>query len=710
MTMPAGTKPAEAQAIGIAELQRRAVAWHQAGRLAEAVQLYRRILAAEPAHFETLHLLGLARFQCGDVGEALPLIDRALKLQPQSVAALNNRAVVLITLGRPAEAIASLDRVLALQPSHVDAAINRGNALQNLGRHVEAIASYDRAIACAPAAASAYNNRGNAFMALGRLGEALASFDAALRAAPNYAEAHLNRANTLQALARPAEALACYDQAITRAPNYAAAHFNRGNLLQKLGRVAEALASYDCAIAIAPGRADLHINRGTALDALHRPAEALASYDRALANQPASAQALYNRGNTLKKLGRFAEALASYDAGLRLEPGKVEALVNRADVLCDLDRYEEALAGCDRALAVKPADGGALNNRGNILRALGRYDEAILSYSKAVAVAPDNAGAHFNRGWCRLLQGDFDTGWDDYEWRQRRGDAAIAQTRFAQPVWRGGPELTGKTILLHAEQGFGDTIQFCRYAKRVADEGAAVILAVQPELKSLLGSLAGPLRVISHGEALPDFDFHCPLPSLPHAFRTNLATIPAQIPYLAPAAELVESWMSRIGGKNRFRVGLAWSGNADFRNDRHRPIPLAALAPLQSLDIELVSLHREVRPADRAALAASMSGMRHFGAELGDFADTAALLSSLDLVITVDTAIAHLAGALGKPVWILLSRAADWRWLLDCDDSPWYPTARLFRQPRLGDWASVIGCVMEALPAALSARAQRKTW
>src|SRR6266513_2126419 len=464
---------------------------------------------------------------------------------------------------------------------------------------------------------------------------------------------------------------------------------NRGNALQALKRYGEALASYDKALTIRADYADSLNNRGNSLQGLKRFEEALASYDKALAINPDYAEALNNRGNALQALKRYGEALASYDKALTIRADYADALNNRGTTLRVLNRYEEALASYDKALTINPDFAEALGNRGLALQELKRFEEALASYRKALTIEPDYVPAHWNESLCRLLIGDFERGWEKYEWRWKCDHVLPATRNFSQPLWLGKEDITGKTILLHAEQGLGDTIQFARYAQAVAQKCAKVILEVEPTLRSLLSEISGAYKVLSRGEPLPEFDFHCPLLSLPLAFNTRPETIPATIPYLGARAAVVKRWEDNLGKRNAPRVGIVWSGLSAHVNDHKRSIALSRLAGLAGPRVRLVSLQNEVRTEDEKALATNKQ-ILHFGSELADFSDTAALVSLMDLVVSVDTSVAHLAGALGTPVWILLPFAPDWRWMVDREDSPWYPTARLFRQPKIGDWDSVI--------------------
>jgi tetratricopeptide (TPR) repeat protein len=493
-----------------------------------------------------------------------------------------------------------------------------------------------------------------------RFDEALASFEQALMLVPHSAEILANRGNALRGLKRLEAALASYDQALAMRPDFAEVLYNRGITLAELKQLDAALASFDRHLEIAPDNANVLNHRAAILAELKRYEEAVASYDRAVACKPDHAPALNNRGAALTKLGRFEEAIADYDAAIAINPGSEEAHHNRAQALTSL----------------------------------GRVDEALESFARALAIKPDYPEGRFDESLCRLLNGDLVRGWQGYEWRLKKKDRWSRGDDFAQPAWLGGQDVRGKTVLLYAEQGFGDTIQFCRYASLVAERGAKVILEVQAPLRSLLESVAGPAKVVSREDLLPAFDYHCSLLSLPFVFQTTLETIPGSLRYITPPRERVEAWRARLGAAPSPRIGLVWSGHPRHGKDHLRSLSLEALADV--IQGRCFSLQKEIRDSDRVALAKTKN-IEHFGEEIEDFADTAALASHMDLVISVDTSVAHLAGALGKPVWILLPRAPDWRWLLERDDSPWYPSARLFRQPQSGEWDGVLRRVAEEL-------------
>jgi tetratricopeptide (TPR) repeat protein len=536
---------------------------------------------------------------------------------------------------------------------------------------------------------------GVALQRQGKLAEAEKIYTRILKTLPDQFD-------TLQLLAelkvqrgKPGEAFRLMAAAVKARPDSADAHVHLGHVLRALKRDADALASYDKALALEPQNIDALGSRGDVLLALRRPAEALADVDRILAAAPDHAEARAQRGVALAALGRQEEALADFDSALRAGQNPIVAY-NRGLTLAALGRIAEAVEAYDRTLAAIPGHVAALSSRGVALQALNRHAEAIASFDRALALAPDYADAHFNKSLALLAVGNYRAGQAEYEWRWKRTGTEHLRPNFGRPLWLGEAPLAGRTILLHAEQGLGDTIQFVRYVPRLAAAGAKVVLEVHPELKALLSRLPGAVAVIGRGEPRPAFDLHCPLGSLPLALKTEPASVPADIPYLAADPARVERWRARLEALGSPRVGIVWAGNTAHANDRNRSLPLAKLAPLWSR-ARVISLQRDVRAGDAELLAAVP--VLQLGPELMDFDDTAAVLAGCDLVIAVDTSVAHLAGALGRPLWVLLPFSADWRWTKDSDRSPWYPSARLYREPRPGDWDDVVARVARDLAA-----------
>jgi tetratricopeptide (TPR) repeat protein len=460
-------------------------------------------------------------------------------------------------------------------------------------------------------------------------------------------------------------------------------------------RMVEALHFLSLALKVHSRSSDAMSNLGLALDATGRYEEAVSSFQHALQLAPDHPEIIFNLGNVYLKAARVAEALASYEEVLAHDATHVGSLVNRGNALVRLNRPHEAIASYDAALTLLPAHPQILTNRGHARRRLDRPVEALADFRAALAAAPQFAEAHFEAGMAYLSLGDFAAGWKEYEWRWKTGAFASHIRQYPAPQWLGDESVSGKTMLLHAEQGFGDTIQFIRYAPLLARRGARVVCEVQAELKPLLSQLA-EVEVIARGEPLPAFDLHCPLLSLPLAFATRLETVPADIPYLAASAERRDHWCERLPA-GRPRVGFVWSGSSAHKNDGSRSIPLARLAAcFAGLPLRCISLQCELRDGDREVLQ-NQPDLIHLGDGIRDFADTAAIISLLDIVVSVDTAAAHLAGAMGTPVVILLPHAADFRWMRDRANSPWYPTARLVRQPAFGDWDSVIAGLQDEL-------------
>ena len=461
-----------------------------------------------------------------------------------------------------------------------------------------------------------------------------------------------------------------------------------GCLSHQRGRPTEALRLLTAAVTRNPGSAEVLSDLGLVQYTLERYEEALASHDAALAIAPDHPGVINRRAVALLRLDRPIEALAALDRLLAIAPEQVDALGNRGNVLVRLNRPDEAIAAYDAALRVAGENAQIRTNRAHALRRLDRVDDAVADLRTATALRPRFAEAHFELAMALLACGDIANGWDAYEWRWATAAFAPSRRGFVSPLWTGEQAVAGKTVLLHAEQGFGDTIQFARYVPLVARLGATVVLEIQPELTTLFRQVDGATRVIAHGQKLPRFDLHCPLLSLPRALRAHAASIPPA-PHIDVSAARATHWTHRLPGPEPL-IGIAWAGRRAHHNDLNRSIPLASLAPvLAQPGLRFVSLQRDLRPGDDAILRASPNVV-DIGRELEDFADTAAVMARLDAVISVDTAVAHLAGTLARPLFLLLPYAADFRWLRGRDDTAWYPTARLLRQDKFGDWDGVV--------------------
>ena len=642
----------------------RAYAAHRDGRLDEAERDYRATLAADPRHVDALHLLGVLRHQQGQHAEAADLVRRAVDLRPDDAALQLNLGNALKALGHLDDAIERFRNALSLAPTFALAHYNLGNAYSSIGRHEDAALSFGHAVRLQPGDAPSYNNLGNALHALGRYDEAVAAFRTVLRLRPDHAGAHNNLGMALNALGDSAGALAEFRAALAAQPRFVAAHFNLANTLDATGEHAAAVASFEAALAL----------------------------------QPNFGPALYGLGNALAALGR----------------------------------HEDAIGRFERAIGFEPKFALAWLALGTSHHALGRHQAALRAFDQALRVRPDLAAAHLNRALVRLTLGDFRRGLPEYEWRldpaaretlrvdawpdaQRAAHAAptaptaptfaAAPPDVQAPRWNGEP-LAGRTLLIRAEQGFGDTLQFVRLVPLVAARhpDARVVVEVQPALLPLIAPAAHAWRVtvVAQRAPRPAVDLQCPLLSLPLALDlSDVDALPDRTPYLAAPRAYQRKWRGSLGGQAKRKIGLAWSGRIQKHENRSVPADaLAALDPLFALDgIDWIVLQPQLSAAEHAALDAHprAASIHRPGARLADFADTAAIVERLEAVVSIDTSIAHLAGALGVPLWVMLPFAADWRWFTGTDRSPWYPKARLVRQPRPGAWKEVAETIARAL-------------
>jgi tetratricopeptide (TPR) repeat protein len=596
----------------------------------------------------------------GDLAEAARLYDQILRVEPRNWLALTNRATLWLQTGRLEEGVEGLRASLALSPSQPTALNNLGNALRMLGRPDEAIAAYREAIVLVPAFADAWDSLALTLHEAGRLAEAAEAYGGGADAAPELQRPRHAQGLLLHELGRNAEALAALEKAAALPPAAPELFNDLGLLRHDNGQAAEAVQAFSQALALRPGYADALSNQARALHHLDCLDAALEGLDRALAVAPDHLGAWLHRGDALSAQGRFQEALASYDRVLQLDPGHVAAWVRHGDVLGFLRRIEDAMA----------------------------------SYNQALTLDPGNATVPFNLAAAMLREGAYADGWRLYEHRWR--DKSEALPVLPGRLWLGEETVEGKTVLLHSEQGQGDTLMMLRYAPLLARRGARVLLSVQGPLERLAASLDGVDAVIPQGRPLPPFDRHTPMMSLPLAFATEYDTVPGE-PYLKAPAEDAARWAERLGPRRRPRIGLCWTGNPSHNEDRWRSVPLDALRPLAGLDADLYAVQIDIRDRDRAAFDAM--GVIPLGPELTDYASTAGLIEALDLIITVDTSVAHLTGALGRRGYLLLAACPDYRWGWDDDTTPWYPSLNLFRQERIGDWSGVVEAARGAAQA-----------
>jgi len=554
--------------------------------------------------------------------------------------------------------------ILASEPEHPDALHLLGVILHQRKRSAEGAVFILRAISAAPNCADFHANLGIVLRAQGELTSAEASFQRALQLNPDHVEAHNNLGIALRSQGKLTAAIACLQRALQLKPDHAEAHNNLGNALKEQGKLDEAVASYQHVLRLKPDLADAHNNLAA----------------------------------VRKEQGKLDEAIAGWQSAVQINPDFAEAHNNLGKALKSLERLDEALASIHRALELAPDCADAHLNLGSVLADQGKLQQAITSYRRALSLEPDSAEAHMSCGMAQLTLGDFQQGWAEYEWRVKTEKATSRE--FAQPRWDGAC-VPDKALLIHTEQGLGDTLQFIRFATLARQRVGRVVVLCQEVLRPLLSSVAGVDALVTEADDLPEFDFHLPLLSFPAVFCTQPETIPAQVPYLTADRSLVQRWRSRLKGLNGFRVGISWQGNPEYRLDRVRSMPLLHFARLAELQpVQLISLQKGPG-VDQIERVRGQFEVFEPGAEFdessGAFVDSAAVMQNLDLFVTSDTAAAHLAGALGITVWVALPIVPDWRWQLDRTDCPWYPTMRLFRQRQRGDWDDVFQRMRDAL-------------
>ena len=582
-------------------------------------------------------------------------------------------------------------------PQPQDDCLERAQSLMQRGEHAAAAAILEEWVASQPQQAIGWYKLGNAQKALNRTDAALASYQRAIDLDPCYGAALCNRGAVLMGVGRARDALVSFERATQADPADPIARFNLAQAQIALNERSAALESLGRTIALDPGYFEAYLSRASLHEEEGRPEAALADLDRACSLHPQVSVAFLRRANTLAKLKRWVEALRDYDTTLQWDPRNFAAHLNRGNVCRELGRFDEALRSIDRGIEIDATQIDPHFNRGLVLEQLGRVPEALASFERAVAIRPDWGPAQHSRALALLLLGKLEQGLSSYEWRWKNRATTIdpCDYRGDIPLWDGLQSLQGKSILVFSEQGLGDTLQFSRYIPLLAAKGAAVIFEVQPPLLELMQPWEGAAAVISTKSAAPPVDFKYPLMSLPYRLGTTLDTIPSTTKYLTANPEHVRRWQAQLGERKRPRVGLTWSGNPNQPEDRYRSVPLAALVEALPREFEYFCLQREIRPADRAVLEANP----HIRNVDADLPERAAQCECMDLVISSCTSIAHLAGALGRPLWLLLSSNADWRWFLDRSDSPWYPTARLYRQSRLGDWTEPLAAVARDIRA-----------
>ncbi len=635
-----------------------AVALHQSGRLMQAASIYKQVLDVDPKNGDALHLLGLVFHQSGQPTTAVKLIKRALEVYPNQSDFLRNLADILKESGQFEKSVQIYRRIIELHSGSNEVYNSLGISLSKLNLLEEAIRVYQHAIRFDPKYVPTYNHMGMSFAELGQFDKAMSVCKKAIELDHYNYEAY----NTL------------------------------GNIYTELGQLENGLRAYQKALDLNPCIAELHFNYANVLKLKGKLKESVSAYQRAIVFNSNYSEAYYNLGTLLQKQGKLEESVSVYQKVLAINPNYAEVYNNLGHMLHKQRKLDGAFQFYQKAISLKPDFVVAYRNLGDVLSQQGKIEQAIQSYDKAIEIQPDNAQSHHHRGMLLLLQGDFQRGWKEYEWRLKCNDFPVEKRSFAQPVWDGSP-LNGKTIFLYAEQGFGDTIQFIRYVYELTWYKVDIIVECQSELLDLFRNIGIITQLIVQGDALPDFDVHAPLLSLPRILGTDLESIPSKAPYLS--ARPVPVFSSNPNSK--LKVGIAWAGNSWHPNDDTRSVDLEQFTILFNVSAcQFYSLQVGDRRNDIFKCNYSIP-LIDLGANFSDFSDTASAIIELDLVISVDTSVAHLAGALGKNVWVLLSWIPDWRWLLEKEDTLWYPTMRLFRQTRNGDWESAFQQLQLAL-------------
>jgi tetratricopeptide (TPR) repeat protein len=662
----------------------------QQGRLDDAAAAFEQALRAAPDHPGAARSLASVQGRRGRLDEAAAAYREAVRLLPGDADIRNDLGIILARQGRYTDAAEAYREAIRLKPEYPDAHNNLGNSLRNQGKHDEAITSLQEAIRLRPAYPEAHNNLGIALKHKGKHNEAVACYQEALRQRPAYAEAHNNLGIALADRGQIDGAIACYQQALRLKGDYFECWLNLGNVLGGRNRLGEAEAAYRKAVALRMGDPKAHRLLGVTLARMDKFDEAIVEHREAIRLRPSFHDAHNDLGITLARLNRFEEAAECYRKAAECRPNYAEAISNLGNALRNLGRFEESVECYKQAIAMKPTYADAYNNMGITYAETGRFREAVAAYTECLKIRPNHVDAHMNRALTWLRDGDMARGWAEYEWRWKK--RPVSPRPLIQPYWNGFP-LQGLRILLVTEQGLGDTMQFIRYAQILKQRGATVIFECPERLMKLLERTPGIDEVVQQGQPLPDYDFHVPLLTIPGLVGTSLETIPAPGPYIHPDPELVEKWRLEFAGIREFKVGINWQGNPKYGGDRHRSIPLERYEPLARVPgVKLYSIQKNAGHEQLKAL-----GDRFPVVDLGPrldessnpFMDTAAVMKNLDLFITSDTAVAHLAGSLGVPTWMATSVAAGWQWMTVREDCPWYPAMRLFRQPELMKWEPV---------------------
>jgi tetratricopeptide (TPR) repeat protein len=662
----------------------------RAGRLQQAGELCEQVLRQDPNCTEALHLLGVIAGQAGFLEPAVQFLKRSIQLRPMVARYWNDLGVTHRKLNQMDLADECFEEALRLDPDFVDSHYNLGNLYQERGQWDLGAEHYRRAVQLRPSHADAWNGSGGCLQSLGRSDDAIEAFRNAITHDPNHVDAHRCLGILLRGEGRTEDALRHLRRVVELEPASGEAHNDVGAMLLDMDRTAEAESCFRQALKLMPKFPEAWLNLGRALRKLRRASEAETCFRQAAELWPDSVEAQEDLGIVLSDQGQMDEAVACFHHALLMAPERAETYYNIGHAMLLESRFAEALEPLQRSLKLKPNFPEAWNNMGGCFLGQGTthgddadLDEAECCYKRAIDLKPQHADAHVNLALLLLLRGRFEDGWKEWEWRWRGKGNKLH--RYQRPLWRGEP-LDGKAILLHTEDGLGDTLQFVRYAQLLHDRGARVILQCPKALLAVLSGCPGVDLLVNDAQHIPDFDIHAPLMSVPGIMGTTATSIPADLPYVFADSDRTAFWKDQLSSSYGLKVGIAWRGNPEFAGDQRRSVPLGYFEPLAKIPgIRLFSLQTGHGREQLERVAASWNI-----SDLGlPFSETAAVMMNLDLIVTSDTVIAHLAGALARPTWLAVCCTPDWRWLLRRADSPWYPTMRLFRQPGPDLWPAV---------------------
>lgn len=636
---------------------------HRAGNFAIADELYRKLRQSDPKNAEIMRLSGLSAGQNGNYGYALKFFAKAISLNPDYTEAFSNRGVIF----------------------------------QKMGKHNEALENFNKALSINPYCAETLNNRGNLFIFLNEPNKALDDLKKAIYINPNFSEAFYNLANVLRDQKHFEVAIKTYSQAIKIKANYFHAYLNRGRTFIDLGDMKNAINDFEKAIDLNDKSPEAFNNKGFVYYELKRYDEAFANFNKAVNLDPCFIGAINNRGLSLLALDKPEKALVDFQKSIEIAPEKPEPYHNLGFAFHKIFKYEKAIDCFSKALNLNHSNPKNIyNNLGATYRALGNYEESLKCYDKSISLDKNYAEAYFGKSLVSLLLGNFSEGLDCYEWRWRTENFTSPKRKFEKPLWDGIADLSGKTILIHWEQGLGDTLQYCRLVKEIKKKNTKIIFEVQRQLYGLIKTLDPDITIVQSGSKLPYFDYFCPLMSLPQILKLTVNNIPAYKKYLEPSASKIHYWEKLLGKRVKPRIGIVWSGSKTHANDENRSINLDNFLTAIPEIFDLVSLQKDIRKEDLETLK-NTPVIQNYSELIENFSDTAAVCSLVDIILTVDTSVAHLAGAIGKPVFLLLPLVPDFRWLLEREDTPWYPSMRIFRQKTRGDWKPVFSEIKRIL-------------